>query len=276
MQNSTLFRETVLPNFKQASENRFSWRIRFAVAENAAQLAGYVSQEAVEEDILGFYELLLRDSEAEVRSEAVAQVPLIAKHCQSYIFVDRILPIIREQIANDNSQHVKGSMAQAICDMSESLNKQDTINFIIPTITSILKDSVTEVRVSLLQNLTKLVKSLTDEEIANLIVPEIQRLSTDKTWRIRLSTISICPSIPDYLSKEKFTELIEPILLNWLEDSVHEVRMEAVICIVKLKDNHFGSSWLEGFVAKKLEQLHRNTRFGLRIHTLFMVNELQS
>lgn len=42
------------------------------MAESAAQLAEFLSTEAVEEDILGFYELLLRDSEAEVRSEAVA------------------------------------------------------------------------------------------------------------------------------------------------------------------------------------------------------------
>lgn len=65
-------------------------------------------------------------------------------------------------MANDQSQHVKGSMASAICDLSVYLNEQDTLEFVLPTISQILKDSVTEVRVSLLENLGKLAKSLSE------------------------------------------------------------------------------------------------------------------
>lgn len=70
--DSLLIRESILPSFKAATVNRYSWRLRFAVAEQAANLSGYVSKLAVDEEIVGFYELLLRDSEAEVRSEAIA------------------------------------------------------------------------------------------------------------------------------------------------------------------------------------------------------------
>lgn len=70
--DSEEIREAILPSFKAASENRYSWRLRFAVAEKAASLSSYLSKTAVDEDIVGLYELLLRDSEAEVRSEAIA------------------------------------------------------------------------------------------------------------------------------------------------------------------------------------------------------------
>ena len=33
--DSYLIKETILPSFKAACENRYSWRLRFAVAENA-------------------------------------------------------------------------------------------------------------------------------------------------------------------------------------------------------------------------------------------------
>lgn len=83
VQDSMMIRDSVVPSFKTASENRHSWRLRFTVAEHAAQLSAYVSKPAVDEDVVGLYELLLRDSEAEVRSEAIAQVPEVAKHCSS-------------------------------------------------------------------------------------------------------------------------------------------------------------------------------------------------
>lgn len=78
----------------------------------------------MDDEISSYYELLLRDNEPEVRSEAVAKVPVMAKHCSPSILTDKILPIIKDQISNDPSQHVKGSMAEAICNLSECLSKE--------------------------------------------------------------------------------------------------------------------------------------------------------
>jgi len=109
-----------------------------------------VSSEVVDEEILNIYELLLRDNEPEVRSEAVAKVPIMARYCTGSLLIEKVIPIIKEQLASDASQHVKGSMAQSICDLAESLSKEDTIAHILPPVTAIMKDSATEVRVSLM------------------------------------------------------------------------------------------------------------------------------
>ena len=109
--DSAHIRSSILPPFKACCENRFSWRLRFAIAEQAAQISSYVSKNCVDEDIMGFYELLLRDGEPEVRSEAIAKIPLVAKYCSKEVLIDTVLPILKEQMANDSSQHVKGSMA---------------------------------------------------------------------------------------------------------------------------------------------------------------------
>lgn len=94
--DSDHIRQSILPPFKISCENRFSWRLRFAIAEHAAQICSYVSKECVDEDILGFYELLLRDGEPEVRSEAISQIPKVAKYCSKYILIEKILPILKE------------------------------------------------------------------------------------------------------------------------------------------------------------------------------------
>lgn len=224
---------------------------------------------------MGFYELLLRDNEPEVRSEAVAKVPIMANHCTTQVLIDRILPIIKEQISNDPSQHVKGSMAYAICDLGECLSKEDTITYILPPIMAILKDSATEVRVSLLQNIAKLIGSLEESEIKEHILPEITKLAKDNTWRVRLATIKFVPQLPKYISISTFEEVVEPVLLGWLEDSVHGVRMETINCIIQLKTQQFDLKWMEALVDKKLQELHIHARFNFRIHTLFMINELE-
>ena len=41
--DSLLIKQTVMPAFKNACENRYSWRLRFAVAENAAHLCEYLN-----------------------------------------------------------------------------------------------------------------------------------------------------------------------------------------------------------------------------------------
>ena len=137
-----------------------------------------------------------------------------------------------------------------------------------------MKDSATEVRVSLMQNISKLANKIGEEEVENLILPEVSNLSKDNTWRVRLATIDFIPMIPEFLSERLFSEQIEPLLLNFLEDSVHSVRVEASNCLIKLKNNSYGLQWLERIIDKKLEELHKHSRFNFRIHTLFMINHL--
>lgn len=155
--DATMLADAVFPSFRAACENRFSWRLRFAVAESAAVICSFVSKERVNEDVVNFYELLLRDSEPEVRSEALNKMPQVAVNCDPQVLSEKILPIIKEQLCSDTSQHVKGSLASAICELTEFVPRKDAIEEIFPAVINILtKESVTEVRVSLLESLPKL------------------------------------------------------------------------------------------------------------------------
>ena len=52
--------------------------------------------------------------------------------------------------------------------------------------------------------------------------------------------------------------------------------METIKCLVRLKNESFDLEWLEATIEERLQDLHKNPSFALRIHTLFIVNELQS
>lgn len=178
----------------------------------------------------------MRDGEPEVRSEAISKLPLVVKDCSSYQLVDKILPILKEQMSSDTSQHVKGAMASAICEMTQYIERDKTIDYIMPTIFSLLKDdSVTEVRVSLLENISLVAKSIGEDSCNEYLIPEIEKLSKDQKWRVRLATVSYLPHFLEFTSRKLFTERIEPIFKSYLEDSVHQVRMEAVKCMIKMK-----------------------------------------
>ena len=71
-------------------------------------------------------------------------------------------------------------MASAICEIAQYLEYEKNIDYIIPTITQLLKDeSVTEVRVSLLENLHIVAKAIGEEACIEYLISEIQKLSLD-------------------------------------------------------------------------------------------------
>lgn len=177
-------------------------------------------------------------------------------------------------MSNDQSQHVKGAMAQAVCELAQHTSKETTIEYILPAVNQILKDSVTEVRVSLMNSIDKLAEAIGEENVSTHIIPEIQKLSKDQIWRVRLATIQFVPKLIGFISEAAFKEKIDPMLKEWLEDSVHSVRLEAIHCLIALKNKRFDQGWLEEVFAQKLEEFSSHQKFSLRIHALFCINTI--
>lgn len=94
--DSDIIAESILPAFQQCTANRYSWRLRFAVAEHAYKLAPLLSKQTVDETLLSYYELLMRDHEAEVRSESVGNISKFAKYCSESLLIEKVIPIIQD------------------------------------------------------------------------------------------------------------------------------------------------------------------------------------
>ena len=94
LNNPDLLATNIIPALKQAYKNP-SWRLRFAVAENAAQLSKYLDQKTVDTQILPFYNDLMTDKEPEVRSEAVNRIPELAECATTALIVQKILPTLK-------------------------------------------------------------------------------------------------------------------------------------------------------------------------------------
>lgn len=134
-------------------------------------MSEYLDQAVVDVEVSALYENLLQDKEPEVRSEAVAKMAELCKYCSPSTLTEKILPIINAFTAHDNSQHVRGSLALSLCDMSKYIGKENTIKLIIPPAVQLLKDQATEVRVTLMQNLKTLTEVIGLEEFETHIIP---------------------------------------------------------------------------------------------------------
>ena len=273
--DADVIHQSIVPSLKQAFQNKQSWRLRFAVAENAAKIGQRLRKAHVDTSILPFYVTLLGDSEPEVRSESVNKLADLAVNCTTSLIVQTLLPKLKLQLATESSQHVKGSMAFSICKLAERVSPDEAGQHLIPMISILLKNNSTEVIVSLIENLEPLIRVLPDGPVNEKLIPALINLAQDKTWRIRLAAVQFFPKLAQFVDRETFQTKIEPTLLGMVIDPVYMIREESANTIIKLGQSLFDAEWLERIAETKLEELVRHERFMLRIQTIHMINQMK-
>jgi serine/threonine-protein phosphatase 2A regulatory subunit A len=204
------------------------------VAENSALIAKYMKREQVDQLIIPIYTALMNDSEPEVRSEAVNKLADLAEHCTIPMLVQKVLPGLKLQLTTESSQHVKGSMAFAVCKIAEKLKPEDAATHLIPLVSILLKNNSTEVVVSLVENLAPLTSILESAVLQEKLVPTILALANDKTWRIRIAVVQFFPKLAKQMDRESFSQRIEGQLVNMLSDPVFAIREEAGNSVIQL------------------------------------------
>jgi serine/threonine-protein phosphatase 2A regulatory subunit A len=185
------------------------------------------------------------DKEAEVRSEAIGKLPILCKYSSASSITEKIIPIIISNSVTDTSQHVRGSLAHAICDLAKFIGKENAIKHITPPVSQLLKDQSTEVRVTLMQNMKNLAAVIGSEDIDKHIIPAIIEMSNDKNWRVKLAIIEFIPLLCELIDKDIFKNRLESVVLGWLQDNVFQIREEAINTLITLKDTLFNLAWLE-------------------------------
>lgn len=89
---------------------------------------------------MALYENLISDKEPEVKSESVAKLHELSKYATPSRLMDRLIPQMATLAQNDNSQHVRGSLALSICKVAKALGSALTLSHLVPPITQLMKD----------------------------------------------------------------------------------------------------------------------------------------
>lgn len=116
--------QLVMPTLRQCASDQ-SWRVRYMVADKFTDLQKAVGQEITRSDLVPAFQVLLKDTEAEVRAAAADKVRDFCQNLDSYqesIIMTNILPYVKELVADPN-QHVKSALASVIMGLSPILGK---------------------------------------------------------------------------------------------------------------------------------------------------------
>lgn len=200
----------------------------------------------------------MNDSEPEVRSEAVNKLAELAEFCTTSNIVSKVLPGLKLQLTTESSQHVKGSMAFAVCKIAEKLRPEEVASHLIPMVSILLKNNSTEVIVSLIENLEPLVSMLDSLALQEKIVPAILTLCNDKTWRIRMAVVQFLPKLAKQLDRETFSSKVETQLVGMMTDPVFTIREASAAAVIELSKQVYDQKWLDTLVRSKVEELSRH------------------
>ncbi|EGR29152.1 hypothetical protein IMG5_162070 [Ichthyophthirius multifiliis] len=182
-----------------------SWRIRYAIAEIICDLILNVENDCIQKEILPIYEILLKDSEHEVRSITLIKVPELCQHLPSSILTTNLLPVLNG-LVQDTSQHVRSSLGEIICKIANFFEQNSVISGIIPIVESLLKDETLDVRLSLINNIQLINQYIGNENVKKYILPAFQSIQNDKQWRFRLVFVEFIPNFLQQIGFEEFKE----------------------------------------------------------------------
>ena len=73
-----------------------------------------------------------------MRSEACNKLVDVSKNCSADEICGRLLPICQTYTVTDKSPHVRGTLAEVICCIAESVGKERCNKFIVPIVLQLI------------------------------------------------------------------------------------------------------------------------------------------
>eukprot|EP00931_Biecheleriopsis_adriatica_P049847 TRINITY_DN2883_c0_g1_i1.p1 TRINITY_DN2883_c0_g1~~TRINITY_DN2883_c0_g1_i1.p1 ORF type:complete len:592 (-),score=132.63 TRINITY_DN2883_c0_g1_i1:69-1844(-) len=278
MLNAEENRQHTVSVMKEAAVDR-SWRVRLTVAKKFDELCKAYGPELTNSVLMECLIQLLKDSEQEVRKEAVKVIevcltklpePLSSEQLQQHI-----LPQF-QSLGLDSAQTVRAALALVLGPIAKALGSPLTQRHLLTLIIELMKDDFHDVRLNMVSHAGLICEVLPQEAFISSLMSTITNLIMDNHWRIRQSVVEQIPALARMLGQEFFESKLESIVLSSLRDSVHSVRQAA---ISKLEDiaKCFGTKWtVDRLLPKLVEQYSTSAGYANRVTTLHVLPQVSS
>ncbi|KAK9470092.1 armadillo-type protein [Dipodascopsis tothii] len=242
-----------------------SWRVRYMVADRFEKVALAVGPDAatLKDDLVPAFVKLLKDTEAEVRTVIVKQIPGFCKLVDRETVLAEIMPSV-DDLVNDQSQHVRAALATDISGLAPILGKDLTIKFLLPMFLQMLKDEFPEVRLNIICKLELVNDVIGIDLLSQSLLPAIEQLAEDKQWRVRLAIIEYIPMLASQLGVKFFDTQLRDLCMRWLWDSVFSIRAAATENLKNLTEV-FGVEWSKETIIPKIVEAGSNQNYLYRM-----------
>jgi serine/threonine-protein phosphatase 2A regulatory subunit A len=198
------------------------------------------------------------------------------------VILARIVPCVRD-LSQDSSQHVRAALANQISGLAPLLNKEPTVEHLLPLFLHLLKDDFPDVRLNIISKLETvnsgwiilvIPRSMTDlftvigvDLLSESLLPAIVELAEDKSWRVRQAIIEHIPLLANQLGKPFFDEQLGALCMSWLGDTVYSIRETATLNLKKLTEV-FGVEWAKVAIVPKVMGMGQHSSYLYRMTTV--------
>jgi len=194
-----------------------------------------MGKETAIESILPLTKMLLHDTEREVSSEAVTQLPGLCSLVGTDKFRESLLSDTLT-LLNDSSIRNKDSLAEATIKLLPLLPKEmcdPVLDFMQ------LEETHCTLKTMIVSRLSEFGEVLGTSELRDTFVPEILKLlSQDHQWRMRREIVSQIPALTEILGDSYFmSHLVEP-MKSRLDDDSEAVRFVSLSLSLSLSLTH--------------------------------------
>lgn len=171
-----------MPLIIQAAEDK-SWRVRLCLAKNFTDIASNFGKEVTDMSLIQTYGNLLKDTEIDVKIEAVKCLSNFIKTV-SHEKINYLLPQVTA-LGKDHLAIIRSNVGAVIKNMVQSVSKDQAYQNIQPLIKELMRDDSQEVRKGGIEGAVKFIEVLGPETV-NSLYPSLKSCSEDPKWRVRL------------------------------------------------------------------------------------------
>lgn len=258
-----------------------SWRVKFSLANNFANIAKAVGKE-VTDSLVSIFSSLLRDPESEVR---IAAIKALTKFI-ILLKIDRLKSILAylQTLSKDNVAMVRTCVAETLqvvltMKLPEiKINSKDSLGGRIHSILiGLLVDQDLEVKMEALIILKKWGNFVKVKDLEDIISKLINSFEDIKNWRLKHSIIdSLLQLACKYKDQNLFNKYFKKIFILGIKDKTNAVRELTIQYILKLSA-FLDDNYLLTYITVEMLQIiddNNSNSYHIRITSIYGINKI--
>ncbi len=166
-----------------------------------------------------------------------------------------MLPTLQNAYA-DAQTSFKAGVADALCEMSQMVGKEYTVQKIMPILMELVKDENADVRLNVIQGLSKVADTVKADILSPQFLTTLTNMTKDAQWRVREAVFDFIGELSKLFGKEIFCKHLESIFLSYLSNTAAAVRDMGIKKVKELAEK-FKADWIaQNFIPRVIEMFN--------------------
>lgn len=172
-----------------------NWKVRLSLINNFSEILKFPKiNYNFKQMIINIYIKFIEDSEEMIRNACCINLEDITKLLKNEINFNKILQNL-EKLSKDEKISVKKNLSENLFKIFPLLNAKQINEIIFKVFNILLNDDNLDIKINIIQNIAQLSQTIDLNNFIEKIIPSIISIAQNKSWRLRNKIINIIPSL---------------------------------------------------------------------------------